>query len=167
MLQPANIPLRADRNVLFRRTLAFVDFDFTGATFKAAIKPTPDADGPALVSLTTQTTDVQGVRLSYAGTDIIANHLSAGRLSQANVTALLKQINSATGARFVATDSILLSIVALKIDKATMTNTSIFPLPDERGEDVAYAWDILIAPSGGDEDKYAGGAFVIQGGEAV
>lgn len=147
-----------------RRTLAFVGYDFTAAAFKIDIRLTNDASGSALVALTTQTTDVQGVRLSYAGTDTIANHLAAARLSQNNVDALLTATNPVTDALFQLSDSILLSIVAIRIDKATMIDPTKIPLPAQRGDVWVGAWDIHITPSGGDEDKYAGGDFIVEGG---
>lgn len=151
MLQPLVLPLRVDRNVLCRRVIAFIDFNFTGATFKAAIKETPDAAGSALVSLTTQTTDAQGVRLLYSASDTVQNHILAGRISDVPPGLEL-------------TTNVYVSQVQIKIDKTTMENASIFPLPQERGDDQTYYWDLLITPSGGDEDKYAGGGFIIQGG---
>lgn len=160
MLSPAVIDLRADRWVMCRRTYAFVGYNFASAAFKMEIRQTRDTGSP-LASLTTQTTDVQGVRLTYSGSDTIANHLAAARLSQGDVNALLASQNPATGVNFELTDSILLSIVAIRIDKATM---SALPFPTTRGTDIALSYDLQITPSGGDQDVYVKGGFTILAG---
>lgn len=144
-----------------RRTFAFVGYNFTGATFHAQIRLTPDAGGSALIDLTTQTTDIQGVRLTYGGTDTIANHLAAGHLAQSDVDTLLGTVNPTTGVNYVLADSILLSVVAIRIDKATMSGLLF---PQERGDNQTLYWDMHITPSGGDEDKYAGGMFTVVSG---
>jgi hypothetical protein len=157
----AKLDIVADRWVMCRRTMAFVGYDFTSAAFKMEIRLTRDAVGSPLVSLTTQTTDVQGVRRTYSGTDTIANHRTAARLSPSDTDTLLATKNPATGANYLLTDSILLSIVAIRIDKATM---SALPFPAERGNDIDLYWDLHITPAGSDEGDYAGGVFTVAAG---
>lgn len=143
-----------------RRTFAFVGYNFTGATFKMDVRITRDA-ASALISLTTQTTDVQGVRLIHAASDTIANHQAGSWLAANDVAALLAQTNPATGVAYVLTDSVLLSVLAIRIDKA---NVSALPFPQEIGDNEPLFYDLHITPSGGDDDKYLGGAFTVVSG---
>jgi hypothetical protein len=152
--------ISADRWVMCRRTLAFIGYDFTGATFKTEIRQTRDT-GAALVTLTTQTTDVQGIRLIYGGTATIAAHQAAGRLSAEEVEAIEAIDNPATGQPYSSGDSVALSLVMLRVDKATM---SALPFPASRGGDIDLYWDLHITPSGGDEGNYAGGTFTVVAG---
>lgn len=151
MLKPAKIDIRADRHVPFVRVLAFVGFDFTGATFKMEVRRYNDEPGTALLTLTTQTTDVQGVRLAYAASDTVQNHIAAGRLRKAPPG-------------LDASTAVWLSQVKIRIDK---TNVVGLPSPEELGEDWDGAWDLHITPSGGDEDRYAGGKFAVEAGATV
>lgn len=149
MIQPALIDLSADRWVACIRTLAFVGFNFTGGTFAAEVRLTPDATGSALVSLTTQTSAaVEGVRLIYGGTDTIANHIAAGRLSE-------------VPSGYTSASSVALSQLGIRINETTMEG---LPFPAERGDDNTLYWDLHITPSGGIKDKYAGGAFIVRAG---
>jgi len=54
-----------------------------------------------------------------------------------------------------------LSLVRLRINETTM---EALPLPGERGNDLEYAWDLHVTPSGGIKDKYLGGKFTIRAG---
>ena len=159
MLSPAVINISADRWVMCRRNFAFVGYDFTSAAFKMQIATIKDV-ATALLTLTTQTTDVQGIRVSYAGTDTITNLLTNGWLAQSDVDALLATKNPATGVDYVMSDSILLSVVALRIDDATMNGLAM----DTDGGDVTCYYDMQITPSGGDQDVYMKGTFTILAG---
>jgi hypothetical protein len=150
--------LAVDRWAPFVRVFAFVGYDFTGATYKMQVRQTKDV-GSALLTLNTVSTDIQGVRTSYAGTDTIANHLAAGRFDQADVDTLLDTENPATGVNYELTDSILLSLVEIRIDKA---NVSTLPL--NNGADILFYYDLHITPSGGDETNFVGGQFLVCAG---
>lgn len=156
MIQPGLYNIGADRWVACIRVFALLGVNLTGAAFAAQVRVRPDASGAALVSLVTQTTDVQGVRLLYGGTDTIANHITAGRLASAP-----EVINPATGELFTDADSVALSQLRLRIDETTMEG---LPEPAETGGDVELAWDMHITPSGGLKDKYIGGTFTVRAG---
>lgn len=154
MQQPALIPLYADRNVIFAATIAFFGFDFTGGSGRMQVKLAPDASGSALIDLASTTSSTAaGVRIAYAGTDTLANHIAAGRIDPAD---LPQQYSDLTD-----TDDLTLSIVGIRILKAAMALASV-PAP-ESGDTEVLAYDLLITPSGGDEDKYAYGPFNLRG----
>lgn len=144
---PANIPLYADRNVLFDATIAFIGFDFTGAAIAMQVRLAPDVVGTALVTLAT---GGSGITISYAGTDTVANHIAAGRLTAEQVPS-----------NYANTDSLTLTLVNIQISKVTMALASV--PAEEDGDTVSLAYDILITPSGGAQDKYVYGDFIVRG----
>lgn len=149
METPARIDIHADRWVACIRELAFVGYNFTGATFLAQVRTVPDAPGTALVNLATVTlSTAEGVRLIYGGTDTIANHIAAGRLSD-------------IPSGYASTDSVALSSVGIRVNETTM---EALPEPVNIGDDLTLAWDIHITPSGGVKEKYAGGDFIVRAG---
>jgi hypothetical protein len=148
MLQPANLPIRADRWVSCVRTIAFVGFDFTGANFRMEVRDYPDQTGTARIALAKVTSEVQGIRLAYAGSDTVLNHITAGRLR-------------AVPTDMEPTDTVALSQLRIRIDKA---NIQALPFPSERGDPVDFAYDLHITPSGGDEDVWAYGLFTVVAG---
>lgn len=148
MIQPALIPIAADRWVACIRTIAFVGLDLTGAAFASQVRIAPDTSGAPLVDLTTVTTAAaEGVRLIYGGTDTIANHIAAGRLN-------------AVPPGYSNSSSVPLSVVGLRINETTMEGLAT-PLD---ASDKILAWDMHITPSGGTKDKYAGGTFTVRAG---
>lgn len=150
MEAPARINIHADRWVACIRELAFVGFDFAGATFLAHIRALPDAPGAPLIALSLVGTNPaeQGVAIVYAGTDTIANHITAGRLVE-------------VPAGYEAADSVALSLLRIRIEEPAM---EALPQPNEIGDDITLAWDLHITPLGGTKDKYCGGAFVVRSG---
>lgn len=152
MNSPGRYDIGADRWVACIRNLSFVGVDFTGATFIAQVRLTPDAPGAALVDLSTVlTSSAEGVRLVYGGTDTVANHIAAERMTGA----------MAEAAGLEPADAVALSQVGLRINETTMEG---LPFPDERGDDLALAWDMHITPSGGVKDKWIGGTFTVRAG---
>lgn len=149
MITPGRYDIAADRWVACIRTLTFVGLDFTDAVFAMQVRLTGDASGSPLVDLATVTTSsAEGVRLIYAGTDTIANHIAAGRLDD-------------VPSGYASGDSIALSQVGIRINETTI---EALPFPEERGDDIDLAWDMLITPSGGIKDKYIGGKFTVRAG---
>jgi hypothetical protein len=146
MQTPALIPLYGDRNVLFVGDMLFVGFNFTGAAMRMMVRAAPDAAGSALVTLSVGS----GITISYAGTDTVQNHISAGRITAEQVPD-----------GYALADSMILSVVDIQIAKATMAFGAI-PAA-ENGDTIELAYDLLIAPSGGVEDKYAYGPFYVRG----
>jgi hypothetical protein len=154
MQQPAVVDILADRWVACIRYLSFIGIDLTGATFVAQVRQVGDAGGSPLVDLaTTTSTSAEGIRLYYAGTDTIANHITAGRLDE-------------IPAGYASGTSVALSWVRVRINETTM---EALPFPDQighgdRGDSVNLAWDMHITPSGGTKDKYVGGGFTVRAG---
>lgn len=152
MITTGRYDIGADRWVACIRTFAFVGLDFTGATFIAQVRLTPDATGSPLVNLATVgSLASEGICLLYAGTDTITNHIAAGRISEVP--------SGYTGASSVA-----LSQLGFRINETTM---EALPFPAERGDDAILAWDMQITPSGGIKDKYLGGTFTVRAGVTV
>lgn len=149
MQSPGNLPLEDDRFSPFERWLAFVGMDFTGATFKAQVRARKDG-GALYATLNTVTTPTtEGIRLLYAGTDTITNHIAAGRLEEAPPG-------------YEASDAVALSWVYMRINEATM---EAMPYGTERGDDADFLWwDMLITPSGGSKDQWLYGAFKVRAG---
>lgn len=148
MQNPAVIDIYADRWVACVRELPVIDADLTNAAFALQVRLTGDQSGTALISLTTVNVDTQGVRLISVTKDTIANHISAGRLAS-------------VPDGYSLADSATVSLLGIRINAGVI---SALPLPAELGDDMTLAWDILITPSGGDKDKYAGGKFVVRAG---
>lgn len=140
MQQPAKFDILADRWVACVRTLSFVDFDFTSATFASHVRLHPDASGSALATAT--------VTLVYAGSATVSAHIAAGRLPGVPQGMEL-------------TDTVTVSQVRITIAEATM---EAMPYPAELGDDTTLAWDLHITPSGGTKDVYAAGKFIVRGG---
>jgi hypothetical protein len=140
MEQPARFDIHADRWVSCVRTLAFVDFNFTSATFASHVRLHPDASGSPLATAT--------VTLVYAGSATVSAHIAAGRLPGLPPGMEL-------------TDTIYVSQVRITIAEATM---EAMPYPAELGDDMILYWDLHITPSGGTKDVYAAGKFIVRGG---
>lgn len=156
METPATVNLGGDRFVPFIRTLAFLGYDFTGATFAAQVRTRKDGGTLKADLGTVVTASAEGVRLIYGGTALISAHIAAGRL-----TSVPDATNPATGVAYVAADSVTLSQLGIRINETTM---EAMPYGDDRGEDEVLYWDLHITPSGGTKDKYAGGTFTVRAG---
>jgi hypothetical protein len=149
MLRPAAIDIEADRWVACIRELPIVGADLTGAELAMHVRLIPDATGDPLVSLgTVSTSTAQGLRVAYAGTDTVNNHIAAGRLREAP--------SGLAGA-----DAVAVTVLGIRVNETTMEG---LPFPDERGDTVTLAYDIHITPAGGTKDKYAGGSFIVRPG---
>jgi hypothetical protein len=152
MLTPASIDLVADRWVPFNAAIAIIGIDFTGATFSAHIRSTPDASGSALVTMANVTTSATGVRLAYGGTDTIANHITADRLSE-------------VPDGYSSGDSVALSQVVLQVATVDATNgVGTLPFPAERGDDAVFYYDLHVTPSGGTKAVYLSGTLTVRAG---
>lgn len=147
MQAPVDLALYGDRNILFNTTLGFFDLDLTGGSFRLQVRLSPDATGSPLISLTTGS---GGLVLVYAGTDTVANHLASNRISASQVP-----IGLAT------TDSLTLSLLNVQISQASMAFAAV-PAAEE-GDDVLLAYDLLVTPAAGTEDKYLYGPFIVRG----
>ncbi len=152
MQSPAIQDLYADRRVPFVRSLVFLGNDFTGATFGMEIRSIFDASGAALITLAGGVAaGAEGVRLAYGGTDTIANHITAGRLSE-------------VPGGFASSTSVALSDVSIRVNELSMEDVAKVPYPSERGDNTVLAYDLHITPSGGVKDVYARGQFIVRPG---
>jgi FlaG/FlaF family flagellin (archaellin) len=151
MQSPAKIDLYADRNILFQQSAAFFDEDFTGGSFAMKVRPVPDAAALAISLATTSSSTAEGVRLVYAGTDTIANHIAALRITeaQAKANAQAKEVG------YDPSTSIALSVVSIRI-------LAGYPA-SEPGDNLNLAYDLIITPASGNQDKYMYGAFIVRG----
>lgn len=148
---PAALNWVADRNVVFKRTIALPNYDFTGGSFRMQVRDRRDG-GATRASLTTvSSAAAEGVRLVYAGTATVAAHIAAGRLTQAQAD----QLGLSSGT------SLLLSQLGIRINKSTMQAMPVGPV---LGDDRTLFHDLLLTPSGGDEDVYARGTFTVRAG---
>lgn len=149
MLDPGRLPLNGDRWTAFVATLQVNGVNLTGATFAMHLRLTPDAPGDPLVNLATvMSGSQQGVRLIYGGTDTVANHISAERITEAPE-------GMATG------DSLTLSLIGIRINETTMEG---LPAAGEIGDDAPIAWDIHVTPSGELKQRWLYGPFNIRAG---
>ncbi len=144
---PARVDFVAARRVAFIRTLAFLNYDFTAATFALQVRDRWDGGALRADLVTTVSASAEGVRLIYAGTTTITAHIAAGRLSE-------------VPAGYVTGDNLLLSQVGVRINETTM---EAWPYAPEIGDDRDFYFDLHITPSGGVKDVYARGIITATG----
>lgn len=145
------LPLQADRDLWFvSDPIVFTEEDWTGGTFRMQVRLEPDMPGSPLASLATVTTAVQGVQLTYAGSDTVANHIAAGRMTAQDASTL----------GYATTDTLTLSIVVLRINSTTM---SAMPAAPETGDDLTLYYDLLATVAPLPEQKRLYGPFVVKG----
>jgi hypothetical protein len=150
------IDLTADRGLAYIETITRVGVDYTGASFRMQVRQNPDVGGTPLVNLATVTTNAEGLKLMYAGSATVGAHITAGRLT----ADMYNYVNSATNAKYVSGDTVTVSQVRILIDNSTM-NT--LPYPEERGDDLTLAYDLLVTLSGASESKDYYGIFKVRG----
>lgn len=149
MINPGYVALPADRRTPFTATLRLKGVDLTGAALAAQVRLYPDAAGAPLIDLAqVMSGSAEGVRIIYAGTDTVANHITAGRLTDTP--------KGLTGA-----DSLALTLLGLRVNETTMED---LPESSPPGRDVTLAWDIHITPSGELKAKWFAGPFVVRAG---
>lgn len=143
------LDLEADRWTAFAETWRFSGEDWTGATLLAQVRLYNDAPGSALIDLTTVTSSsAEGLRIIYAGTDTVGNHVTAGRLP-------------AVPDGMPESDSLALTLIGIRINETTM---EAMPFSGERGGDGVFVWDLHVTPAGGLKQKVLGGRFIVQAG---
>lgn len=148
-MRPATVNLAGGRWVPLVHEIEVQGVDLTGAVLAAQVRLTPDASGAALVDLLQVTTAAaQGVMLVYAGTDTIANHIAATRLSE-------------IPEGMATSDSLALTVIGIRVNETVM-EAMLFP--GERGDDVALSWDMHITPAGGNKQVWFEGSFVVEAG---
>lgn len=155
----ATVDFTVDRQVWCIRTLVFFGLDFTGGDFVMQVRTEKDTTGSPLVSLTTVTSFVQGVRLLYAGTATITAHIAAGRLEE-----VPDAINPTTGVSYVAGDSVLISQIAIYINYTTLQG---LPYDAERGGDPVFYYDLHAFTGSMIRDVLMRGKFIVRAGVTV
>lgn len=150
MRKPIPWDVFGDRNIDFNETIPIVGRDFSGATFASQVRLTPDAPGSPLITL--------AVSLTYGGSDTVENHIAAGRIN----AGIKDYVNPNTGAKYADGDTVPLSLITLHADHSDMIAPGV-PAASETGDDVTLAYDVLITPSGGSQDKWVAGKFTVRG----
>lgn len=151
METPARVDFGADRFVAFIRSVRVIGYNFTDAVFAVQVRDRKDGGALRVTLATVVSAASEGIRLIYGGTDTVANHITAARLSADEATAL----------GYASSDNITLSQLGIRINEATMET---MPYGTERGDDANLYWDLHITPSGGVKDVYAGGSFTVRAG---
>lgn len=149
MITPGYLPLGADRRTPFAATIRMKGVDLTGAALASQIRLYPDADGVPLVDLAqVYSAAAEGVRIIYAGSDTVANHITAGRLSS-------------VPKGMAETDTLALSLIGMRVNETTMEG---LPPAGRAGGDVTLAWDLHVTPSGGLKERPLYGPFLVRAG---
>lgn len=152
--------LVADRDLWFEDDpIVFIGDDLTGSTRAMQVRQKPDLTGTPNANLAGVATAVEGIQLVYAGTDTLTNHRAADRISADDLAGLLETENPATGVNYVASDSVLLSIILVRISDTVM---GAMPAAAKVGDDLEMAYDLLITLSGGKKKKRFYGAFTVR-----
>ncbi|SMF70495.1 hypothetical protein [Allosphingosinicella indica] len=148
MMRAGTMTIDANRWEPFTTIIEFLGVAFTGATLQAQVRQKKDNPGAALVDLTTVTNpNTEGLRLIYAGSATVADHIAAGRLSG---------VPDGMGAG----DTTALSLVGMRINEATM---EALPPAKEIGADLTLFWDMQIT-QGGAKRRWLEGPFNVLAG---
>lgn len=143
-MEPATVPLVADRWTPFSHTIEYQGEDLTGANFGMHVRLTYDAPGSPLAAISLGS----GITLDYAGTTTVASHIAAERISE-------------VPEGMTASDTLPLSIISLYFAEGPI---SAMPFPAERGNDAVLYYDIIVTPAGGDRKVMFRGTFTIRAG---
>lgn len=128
-------PLQADRFASFKATLIFHDFDATGRTFYAQVRPSPNDSGTPLANLEmTDDPTADGFRI-----------LSIGPSDDGTLTSYIAMTISEE------TIKAMPAAAGLSADQATGDS------------DLYFAWDLQIE-SGGLRQVVMGGPFILRAG---
>lgn len=153
-MSAANIDIVADRRVPYFEQYAFIGVNWAGSTWSGQLRSVKDSTGAPLIDFT------PGVILDYAGTDTVANHIAAGRLT-ADIFGL---INPATGANYVNADSVLLSWLRVSLDVPSIADV---PIPNPPGGDVTVWYDIIRHPLSAGDEIVMRGKFTVRAGVTI
>lgn len=155
MADPAYIDIVADRRVPSTGVFTFLDIDLTASALKVEVRLAKDTTVTPLIEGSIPDT----LGIGFCGTDTIANHITAGRLS----AEIYAQINPATGVAYVPADSVLLS------QMVTFFDSSGFPIAEETGDDLTCYYDIIRTPPGGSpiDELLMRGKFIVRAGVTI
>jgi hypothetical protein len=162
MVDRVNVNITADRRTWFVGNYVWLGQDFTSWTFKLQVRQTKDTTGTPLANLglVGSTPVVEGVVIWYAGTDTVANHITAGRLT----SVIYSMINPLTHLPYVASDSVVLTQLRILVSD---THMAAMPLAGQIGGDLTLYYDLTGAPSGGQSASLMGGKFVVRAGVSI
>lgn len=121
-----------------------------------------DLRGPR-TTLLIGTISLAGIDLTGAAYRLQVRNLAdaAGALL-ANLTTV--STASAEGVRLISVTGsgpAAVSVLGFRFNKTTM---AAMPAPVEPGQDAEFLWDLLITPSGGVEERYIKGRFIVEAG---
>jgi hypothetical protein len=149
MLNPARFPLKGNRFTAFNFTFRFVGLDLTGSDFWLQVRQYRDADGEPLADLeVVEEEGAEGLWLIYAGTDTVAAHMAAGRLS-------------GVPDGMAPLEEVAVSLIGARIAEATMR---AMPPGDGFGSDERMVWDMHVEQPDRERDVYATGDFIVAAG---
>lgn len=151
--------LVGDRGVPFLAKIKRVGVDYTGWAFSMQVRYSPDAPGSPIISLGSVTDASSGILTEYAGTDTIANHIAAGRL-----TSQILQYAGPNGTNYALSDRVAMTALRIFIAQAMMSSPNIPPAA-ALGEDAIFAWDMLGDDGAGPDilQKLFYGTFRVRG----
>lgn len=148
MADPAEIDIIADRRVDYDEEFTFLEVDYTGSNFKMQVRAVKDTTGTPPLDISTGTGNFS---IFYAGTDTVANHIAAGRLSEAPDG-------------YDAADSLTLSVVHIGIAGFVIDD---IPTGIETGDDWHGFYDIIRTPVSGSAEIIMRGAFTVRAGVTI
>lgn len=142
------VTLLAPRWSLYKELLSFVDMDLTSAAYKMQVR-TAWNTGSLLLDLgTAATSTATGLRTAMTAFDTIANHILNGYMNS-------------VPPGYTSSDLVRVSLVSIRVPKTIMVT---IPNAEDPTEDYEAVYDIWITPSGGDEERYLRGPFIIESG---
>lgn len=145
MSQPALIPMDVPtRRVPFVETYLF-EGDWTGSSFLMQVRLVKDTIGTPLF----EASDGDGLDLTYAGTDTIANHITAGRLDE-------------VPDGYASGDSLTLSELRVGLSVGKLDAVPVGPPSSETGDDLTVWHDIIRQPPSGDDELIMCGQFIVR-----
>lgn len=148
-MRPASLPLSGGRWVPFVEVLRLRGIDLTGADFRMQIRLYPDAPGDPLLDIgAVSSAAEQGLRMIYAGSETIDQHVAAARLDSVPPGSL-------------GGDTLTMTILEIRIFDTTMSG---LPYPPERGDDNALSHDIHITPANSFAQTWFAGPFNVLSG---
>ena len=153
---PAQLDIYVTRQEWYVESFVFEDLDLTGSTFDMQVRAVKDTTGTPLLDLTNAAPGLTGINLAYAGTDTIANHIAAGRLSE-----VPDKKNPTTNLPYALSDNLLLSHIVISVAANLI---AAIPFPAELGDDwVGWQNFFIDTPAGVPQVSWAGKFVVLAG----
>lgn len=160
MADPAQIDIIADRNVDHEEIWRFLNVDWTGSTYRIQVRLTKDTTGTPLLDHSTATSSFSMAVVTGA----VSDHVAGGELSGTGEDSIYSIINPATGNPYEPTDILTLTRVRLGL---LAFDLSLFPFPEERGDDLTTYYDIIRTPPTGSAEVMLRGKFIVRAGVTI